>query len=206
VVVPKITAGQADEMVGRGWFVGYTPEVDLHEGLVTVDEFDADARADALRSSEYAVFGGGLAVRGTMNLDADPCRSIYVVQEVLHARRLILGDAVLDVQGVVEVDEWLFGSQTEGLFEVMGRSIDSPGDADVMLEHVRAPLLVLYDRNRGTFVLRERGEPRDVTDLLPDLLDDDEWSSVGVFDTVAELRVNDKLLRERLCDGAPVFR
>jgi len=77
----------------------------------------------------------------------------------------------------------------------MGRQVDSPGDADAMLQHVRAPLVVLYDRNRCQFVLRERGEPREVGDLLPDLLDDDLWHGV-----------NDDLLRERICGGVPVFR
>jgi hypothetical protein len=179
--MPEISAAQADEMVGGAWFAGYTDGVDLHDGPVTVDGFDAGARADALGRSEYAVFGAGLVVDGTMSLDADPCRSIYVVRGPLHARRIILGDAVLVVQGDVDVDEWLFGAGNEGVFEVLG--------------HIRAPLTVLYDRGRGRFVLRERGEARAVGDLLPALLDDDTWHGV-----------NEKLLRERVCAGAPIFR
>ena len=77
----------------------------------------------------------------------------------------------------------------------MGRQIDSPGDANAMLQHIRAPLTVLYDRNRCQFVLRERGEQREIGDLLPDLLDDEMRDGV-----------NDNLLHERICGGAPVFR
>ncbi|MEU7906926.1 hypothetical protein [Actinoplanes sp. NPDC049118] len=42
----KITAAQADELLARAWFEGYTSEVELHEEPVTVAEFDVEARSE----------------------------------------------------------------------------------------------------------------------------------------------------------------
>jgi hypothetical protein len=39
-----VTAAQAEDMVGEGWFVGYTDEVEFHEEHVALDGFDAEAR------------------------------------------------------------------------------------------------------------------------------------------------------------------
>jgi hypothetical protein len=184
----KITAGRADELIGGSWFDGYTSDVDLHEEPVTVDEFDAEARAEELDDTEYAVFNGGLTVRGTLDL-AREVHSIYVVRGPLRARRMMLGDAVLVVDGPVDVDEWLFGGRTEGIFEVAGQQIES--DRVGMLAHIRSPTVALFDRGRQEFVLYEHGRPRETEHLVPDVLDDDE--------------VDPDRLRARLLAGRPVF-
>ncbi|MCT2546952.1 MULTISPECIES: hypothetical protein [Streptomyces] len=116
----KISAAQADELMGGPWFDGYTKDVDMHQELVTVDDFDVEARAVAHDDTGMVLFGGGLTVLGTLDLSSD-VHSIFAVRGVLRARRLILGDALLVVQGTVELDEWLFGPENEGrLCHVVG--------------------------------------------------------------------------------------
>ena len=193
-VVRSVDSSVADEIVGGDWFRGYADRVDLYEDAVMIDQFHAGARADAARSGEFAVFRGGLVVSGEMSLDDNGWHSIYVVQGGLRARRVILGDAVLVVQGAVEVADWLLGLPNEGVFEVGGEQIESSGDADAMLRHVRGPLVALFDRGRDRFVLRERGERRGREDLLPELLDDDKRHGV-----------NEELLRKRITRGEPLF-
>jgi hypothetical protein len=167
----RITADRADELVGESWFAGYTAEVDLHEEAVVVDEFDAEARAEERRDTEFAIFDAGLTVRGTLTLSRD-VHSIYAVRGALRVGRLILGDAVLVVDGRVTADEWVFGGQTEGIFEVAGDQVES--DRDGLLTHISAPLVVLFDRGRYEYVLREHGRPREVGHLVPDVFEDDE--------------------------------
>jgi hypothetical protein len=190
-----IAAGRADEIAGGSWFTGYAEHVDLYDGLYPVDDFDADARAARLRHPEHALFGGGLDVRGTLNLADGGYHSIYVVRGSLHARRMNLGDAVLVVQGDIEVDEWLFGGTNEGVFEVRSNMFMWPGDADDMLRHIRAPLVAVLTKYGDGIVLRDRGVARDVNELLPELLDDDRRDGV-----------NEELLRERVLGGAQIFR
>ncbi|GAA0430215.1 hypothetical protein Aca07nite_38910 [Actinoplanes capillaceus] len=193
----KISAPQADELTGNSWFSGHTDGVELHEAPVTVDEFDAEARCEERDELETAVFGGGLTVAGTLDLGTD-VHAIYVVRGTLRARRLILGDAVLVVDGAVEVDEWLFGGVTEGLFEVAGHQAESPTGPNALLAHVRGPVVALYDRARREFVLREGGSPRTVADLVPqvrDGLDPDLREEISIAAN----------LRARLIAGGPIF-
>jgi hypothetical protein len=185
----RITAERADELVGGSWFGGYTSEVDLYEAAVTVDGFDAEARAEERDDTEFALFNGGLTVRGTLNLARD-VHSIYVVRGALRARCMVLGDAVLVVDGPVTIDEWLFGDRTEGIFEVAGRQLESDGDG--MLAHVQAPVVVLFDRGRREFVLREHGQRREIEHLVPDVIDDGE--------------VDPNRIRARILAGQPVFQ
>ncbi|MBG0818528.1 hypothetical protein [Planomonospora sp. ID82291] len=185
----KITPGRADELLGRNWFTGYTDEVELYEEPVTVDGFDAGTRAEERDDTEFAVFGGGLTVRGTLDLGRE-VHSVYVVRGTLRAARVILGDAVLAVTDAVDVGEWLFGPRTEGVFDVAGDQVEP--DPRALLGRVRAPLIAMFDRDRGTFVLREQGEPRKISDLAADVFDGDA--------------VDQERLRERLCSGRPVFR
>jgi hypothetical protein len=65
-----IAASRADEIAGGPWFTGYAERVDLYDDLCTVDDFDADARADLLGHPEYAVFGGGLDVAELLDGDS----------------------------------------------------------------------------------------------------------------------------------------
>lgn len=46
-------------------------EVELHEEHVVVDGFDTEARAEERGDPEFVVFGGGLSVRGTLDLGSD---------------------------------------------------------------------------------------------------------------------------------------
>lgn len=184
-----VTAAQAEDMVGEGWFVGYTDEVELHDEHVAVDAFDAEARAEERGGPEFVVFGGGLSVSGTLDLSSD-VHSIVAVRGELRAARLILGDAVLVVRGKVDVGEWLFGPRTEGIFDVAGAQIES--DQSALLGRTHAPVIAIFDRNRAEFVLRDRGEPRQTGDLTPEILDDDE--------------VDENTLRQRLLAGEPIFR
>lgn len=142
----KITAAQADELLARAWFEDYAGEVELYEEPVTVDEFDVAARCDELGDTEMVLFGGGLTVHGTLDL-GEEVHSIYAVRGHLRARRLILGDAILVVDGTVEIGEWIVGGQTEGLFEVGGLQIESGPDA--MLVNIQAPVVAMYDRGRA---------------------------------------------------------
>ncbi|MFJ9243697.1 hypothetical protein [Streptomyces sp. NPDC101776] len=193
----KISAAQADTLLDGAWFDGYTKVVDVYDELVTVDDFDAAARAVAHGGTEMVLFGNGLTVLGTLDL-SDGVHSIFAVQGVLRARHLILGDALLVVQGTVELDEWLFGPESEGLFAVGNRQIEG-ADQDAMLANVRAPVIALFDRNRREFVLREHGERRETAQLTPELLD-------GLDpDESPELILGDRL-RAHLLDGQPVFR
>jgi hypothetical protein len=195
----KMPAAQADELVGGRWFDGYTEDVDVHQELVTVDEFDVEARADAHEDTEMVLFGGGLNVLGTLDLGSS-VHSIFAVRGVLRARRMILGDAILVVQGRVEVGEWLFGPENEGIFSVNDRQIESP-DGDAMLADIRAPVIVMLERGRRELVLRENGEPRGTAQLAAEVFDgvclDPDWSPW--------LALGDRL-RERLLSGRPVFR
>ncbi|GLW33788.1 hypothetical protein [Actinoplanes regularis] len=194
----RITAGQADELLTRAWFDGCTSEVEMYEGLVTVDEFDVEARAEEQGDTEMVLFGGGLTVRGTLDL-SEEVHSIYAVRGPLRARRLILGDALLVVDGTVEIDEWIFGGETEGVFEVGGRQIESDTGHDAMLADLQAPVIVMFDRGRREFVLRENGEPREMEQLAARVLDDLDP------DTRAELPISARL-RELLLAGQPIFR
>lgn len=165
----KITAAQADELLARAWFEDYAGEVELYEEPVTVDEFDVAARCDELGDTEMVLFGGGLTVHGTLDL-GEEVHSIYAVRGHLRARRLILGDAILVVDGTVEIGEWIVGGQTEGLFEVGGLQIESGPDA--MLVNIQAPVVAMYDRGRGALVLRENGELRETGQLVARAFDD----------------------------------
>ncbi|MET8151311.1 hypothetical protein ACIBSW_31840 [Actinoplanes sp. NPDC049668] len=192
----KITAAQADELLAGAWFEDYASEVELYEEPVTVDEFDVAARRDELGDTEMVLFGGGLTVRGTLDLGED-IHSIYAVRGHLRARRLILGDAILVVDGKVEIGEWILGGQTQGLFDVGGRQIES--DADAMLADIQAPVIVIYDRGRGVLVLRENGEPREKEHLVARALEDLDP------DSRPDPLIGDRL-REILLAGEPIFR
>ncbi|MFE7044071.1 hypothetical protein ACFU9X_32965 [Streptomyces atratus] len=195
----KISAAQADELMGGPWFEGYTEFVDMYEKPVTVEDFDAEARAEANDDTEMVLFGGGLTVRDTLDLSSE-VHSVIAVQGSLRARRLILGDAVLVVRGTVELDEWLFGEENEGLFAINDKQIESP-DRDALFADLRAPVVAAFDRLRGEFVLREHGEPRTAGQLLPEILADadaDPPERRG-------LRMG-RCLRERLVGGQLVFR
>lgn len=183
-----VTAAQAEDMVGEGWFVGYTDEVEFHEEHVAVDGFDAEARAEARGGPEFVVYGGGLSVNGTLDLGSD-VHSIVAVRGELRTTRLILGDAVLVVQDKVDIGEWLFGPNTEGIFDVADEQIES--DQHALLARIHAPVIAIFDRNSSEFVLRERGEPRGIGDLVPEVLNDDE--------------VDEHALRQRLVAGEPIF-
>jgi hypothetical protein len=137
---------------------------------------------------EFVVFGGGLSVGGTLDLGSD-VHSIVAVCGELRAARLILGDAVLVVQGKVDVGEWLFGPRTEGIFDVAGAQIESD---QAPLARTHAPVIAIFDRNRAEFVLRDRGDPRQIGDLAPEVLYDDE--------------IDGKAVRERLLAGESIFR
>jgi hypothetical protein len=194
----KITAGQADELPGHAWFEGYTSEVEVHDESVTVDEFDVEVRWDEQGETEMVLFRGGLTVDGTLDLSRE-IHSIYAVRGALRSRRLILGDAVLVVDGTVEVSEWLFGGETEGVFEVGGLQVESDAGHDAMLANIQAPIIVMFDRGRREFVLRENGEPREFGHLGARVLDD--------LDTEMppELLIC-RRLRQLLLAGQPIFR
>jgi hypothetical protein len=192
----KITADRADDLVGESWFDGYTTEVTLYEEPVTLDEFDAEARAEERSDTEFAIFNGGLTVRGTLTLSRD-VHSIYVVRGVLRVRRLVLGDAVLVVDGQVTADEWVFGSRTEGIFEVAGEQVES--DRDRLFAHVSAPLVVLFDRGRYEYVLREHGQPREVEHLVPDVFEDGELDAGRLL---ARIRAGEPVFRARVGEAS----
>ncbi|WP_216915277.1 hypothetical protein [Nocardia noduli] len=193
----KITAARADELLGSSWFSDYTAEVDLHEEPVVHDEFDVEARCEALEDTESVLFGAGLTVHGTLDLAVD-VHSIYAVRGTLRARRLILGDAVLVVDGTVEVDEWLFGGDTRGVFEVGGLQVESEEGHDALFAKVATPTAVLLDRARGELVLRQNGEPRQTGHLVAPALDDLDP------DYRPELLIGARL-RELLIAGRPIF-
>jgi hypothetical protein len=194
----KITSAHADELLGGSWFTGYTSEVAVYEEPVTVDEFDVEARSDELNDTEMVLFSGGLTVRGTLDLGRE-IHSIYAVLGTLRARRLILGDAILVVNGTVEIDEWLLGGETEGLFEVGGLQIESEAGHDALLAHIQAPVIVMFDRARREFVFRENGEPRETGQLTAQVLDNLDP------DRRPESAIGPRL-RELLTAGQPIFR
>jgi hypothetical protein len=196
--VVKISAAQADELMDGPWFSGYTKFVDMYEEPVSVDDFDVETRWKAHGDTEMVVFGGGLTVQGTLDLGSD-VHSFFAVQGVLRARRLILGDAVLVVRGTVEVDEWLLGEENEGLFAINNRQIES-SDRDAMFADLRAPVFAVLERGSDEFVLRENGEPRTLSQLVPELRD----AADADPDVRSELLLGEAL-RERLLRGQPVF-
>src|SRR5262245_6202005 len=120
----KVAAKEADQLVGKDWFDGYAKSVDVHDEAVTVDQLDAEARAEALGNTEYVVFSRDLTVTGTLDLARD-VHSIFVVLGNLTARRVILGDAVLVVRGRLRASEFLLGPPGEGVFELGTEQIES---------------------------------------------------------------------------------
>jgi hypothetical protein len=182
----RLSAAEADARLSDSWFEGYCNEVAVHEAPVTVDEFDAAQRLEEQGDTEYILFAGGLTVRGTLDLGSD-VHSIYAVIGSLRAKRLVLGDAILVVDGSVHVDEMLFGPRGEGLFEVAGHQVEPEPEA--LLAHVQAPLIVLYDRRCGEYVVREHGAARQ---LAPGLVDADGY-------------MDPQTLRERLLAGESVL-
>jgi hypothetical protein len=195
----KISAAQADELIGGPWFDGYTKDVDMHEEPVTVDDFDVEARWAAHDDTEMVLIGGGLTVLCTLDLSSD-IHSIFAVRGVLRARRLMLGDAKLVVQGTVELDEWLFGPESQGLFAINDLQTEASGQ-DAMLANVRAPVIAMLDRESCEFVLREHGEPRETGQPAPEVLDGADLDPDGCPEPVLGDR-----LRERLLSGQPVLR
>lgn len=183
-----ITAAEADGLVGAPWFEGYTNTVEVFDDPVTLDSFDAEARAEAGRGSEYLVFAAGLDVQGTLDLRRY-VQSIIVVLGTLRARRIVLGDAVLVVTERVEVSEWLLGVETEGLFEVGRAQIEESGED--LVARISAPFLALYDRSRGDFWLCERGQAIDVEKLHTSVRDGEQLDA--------------DRLRARLEQGLPVL-
>jgi hypothetical protein len=185
----KVGAKEADALVGKDWFDGYAKSVDVHDESVTLDELDAEARAEALGRPEYVVFARDLTVTGTLNLCSD-VHSIFVVLGTLTVRRLILGDAVLVVRGKLRATEWVLGPPSEGLLDLGSEQMES--DPEAVLARIDSPLVVLFDRSRREYTLRERGRMRSEQELGPDLLDDGD--------------VLHRLLRERVIRGESIFR
>jgi hypothetical protein len=182
--MPTLTAAEADQRIGARWFQGYTKLVTVIDEACTLDDFDVDARG-----LEYVLFERGLVVTGTLSLGSD-VHSIIVVTGPLHVQRLILGDAAFVVTERVEASELVFGRPNEGVFEVAGHQIE--GDRDGFLAAIETPVLVIFDRGKREYMLRERNVERTAADLVDDVLDGDDPST--------------KLLAERLLAGAPIFR
>lgn len=191
------TVGEADAMLRTPWFKGCADEVEVFTGPVEVAEFSAEDRADERGDTEYAVFAGGLTVRGTLDLGSD-VQSIYAVRGPLRVGRLLLGDAVLVVEGTVEAEEWIFGGDTAGVFDVNGMQAESP-DRALFESSLTAPLVAVFDRARRAFILRENGVSRSPSDLLPALL-----PPVGSPDRPDLYTA--RRLYEHLTAAAPVFR
>lgn len=171
-------ATDADALIGNDWFEGYAENIEVHDELVTLEHFDAEARGHA----EYVVFANGLTVTGTLDLKSG-VQSIFFVKGDLHVGRLVLGDAVLVVSGKVVAREWVFGPFGEGLFDVAGAQVE--GDVDALMAGIEANTVALFNRRTREFELRP------ARPLLPELVDDGD--------------VRADALRKRLEAGQSIF-
>jgi hypothetical protein len=184
-----ISAAEADALVGGRWFTGYTKTVALVEQPITVKSFDAEARAEAAGNPEYIIFNAGLTVTGLLDLSSD-VHSIFVVRNTLHAKQIILGDAVLAVLGRIVATDFVFGGRTEGVLEIAGAQIER--DRDAIADAITAPAVALFDRNTRGWLLRDHSSTLTENELVAETSDDDG--------------VQAGLIKKRLLAGKKIFR
>ncbi|MFT3710738.1 MAG: hypothetical protein QM817_24200 [Archangium sp.] len=95
-----LTAAQADRRAKGRWFSGYTRQVEVIAGGLTLRSFDVAKRERDKGASEYLLIDGDLIIKGTLKLGTGT-RSIYVVTGNVRAKQLTRGDAVLVVLGTL---------------------------------------------------------------------------------------------------------
>ena len=144
----RLSAAEADLMIGRQWFTDHTTEVTVHDTAIHVPEFDAEERAKAApEGTEMALFVHGLTVDGTLKLKG-AAHSIYVVLGSLEVGRLELGEGTLAVSGAVRAKDYVFAPRSEGVFAV-GADATTEDATTPALPPVVAPIVVWHDPRRG---------------------------------------------------------
>jgi hypothetical protein len=187
----SIPADQADAELSRPWFSDYTDEVVVHNASVSLPTFDAEARYEENDDTEYVLFARGLGVTGLLTL-GEHTHSIYAVLDSLRAKQLILGDAVLVVEGTVSVEDWVLLPEGEGLFEVNGHQIEG-GDPAEFARQIDCPTMALYSREESEYLFFAKENGSHVQKTRDDL--------------VAELaEADDEQIAEHLKAGKPLFR
>lgn len=176
IAVMSTPADKVDSKLSKPWFADYTDEVVVHDDAVSLPSFDAEARYEENDDTEYVLFADGLGVAGLLTLGEDT-HSIYAVLGSLKAKQLILGDAVMVVEGTVSIEDWVLLPEGEGLFEVNGHQIEG-GDPAEFAKQLDCPVMALYSREEGgyLFFAKENGSHVQKTrdDLVPELAEADD--------------------------------
>lgn len=190
----SIDSIDADKILSeKGWFDGYTSTVEYHEKSVEYTSFNVEERYEERGDTEHVLFGDGLSVSETVDLGFDTF-SIYGVKGHLSAKRLILGDAVLVISGSLNVTDWIFLPEGEGLFQVNGQQIESDGPESFATQII-CPIMVLWSRKEGDWLFfsqKEKGVliKRTVEDLDPSLLEDGYVNEEALLN---RLKINGKI-------------
>jgi hypothetical protein len=192
-----LSPAEANALLGKEWFSStYTDEVALIEGNL---EWKSEhyTMSGVESGNEYYIVKGDVNVRGELDLGGpmEGGRSVIVIDGNLSAGRIILGDAVMMVTGTVTAREWIFGAETEGIFEVAGAQIEgSETEHAKYWAHLNAPIISIFNRKTWKTELLIDGVKRNVEELPFELEDNGRWRNV-----------NDNEIRARLEAGKPLF-
>lgn len=171
----KITAAEADSIFPGDWFRDYTSEVVLVDHHIEVESFEDNPE-------EFVIFNKGLS---SNRIDlSNNHHAIYAVNGEVEAETMILGDAVLVINGVLTVKNWLFLPQTNGVFQVNGERFDNHNEA--VFKHVICPVLVVFDRSERAFSMyrhiNNEYEAVAPEELVNAVLDNGEIDGTAVLD------------------------